>query len=592
MFMLILLQASLILVIGVVPRAFAAGFRTIGSSGCAVQMVFLPPNTSTAVFLDNYHPNYGGPGVNLDSGAPSTEAYVYDGTDDAVFGTEYNLETNSLRKLRPQSNTFCSAGAFYRDGTLVNIAGAEPNAAAGVGDGFDRYRTYAPGPCDGDCTQDWNEQAKTLQSRRWYPSPQTLVDGNVVVVGGSNAGGLVLNEAGINVPTYEKIYQDNRTPPAPVTLPILEFSDDENQDASKSYNLYPILHLLPNKDEANRIFTAAGTRAVVWDYDSDKEFKSLPDIPLQPRTFPSSATSVLLPLRAPDYKATVLICGGSSGDKPAPKALNDCYTINPLDDDPEWERIDDLPNGPQTMSEGILLPDGTVLILNGARKGSGGGFMADEPVLEPLIYDHSKPKGERFATQPATKVPRMYHSAVVLLSTGEALVAGSNPAVGYSADGKVGANYPHFFNNGHEAFLEQQQGRDSSFPTEYRVEVFTPPYLDGDRESGRPQISWHPNQIKYGDKFCVKATKVPDNDDEGNKLDFVLVNPGFHTHAVGMGMRLVGMEWTRTSSSDGDDGDFEVTAPRDASVMQPGVYLLFVVRGGTPSGGVWVQLWK
>lgn len=69
------------------------------------------------------------------------------------------------------------------------------------------------------------------------------------------------------------------------------------------------------------------------------------------------------------------------------------------------------------------------------------------------------------------------------------------------------------------------------------------------------------------------------------------MNPGFHTHAVGMGMRLVGMEYAR-KSTDGDNGEFEVTAPRDASVMQPGVYLLFVLRGGTPSGGVWVQLWK
>ena len=238
--MLTLVQASLFFLAAALPYAIAAGFRTIGSSGCAVQMVFLPPNTSTAVFLDNYHPNYGGPGVNLITGAPSAISYVYDGSSESVFGAEYDLQTNALRKLRPQSNTFCSAGSFYRDGTLVNIAGAEPDASAGVGDGFDRYRTYAPGPCELGCTQDWNEQARTLQSRRWYPSPQTLVDGNVVVVGGANAGGLVYNEAAINVPTYEKIYQDNRAPPAPVTLPILQFTEDENDDPGKSYNLYPI----------------------------------------------------------------------------------------------------------------------------------------------------------------------------------------------------------------------------------------------------------------------------------------------------------------------------------------------------------------
>ena len=76
-----------------------------------------------------------------------------------------------------------------------------------------------------------------------YPSAQTLVDGSVLVVGGANVGGLVLNEASINVPTYEIVYQDNRVSPAPVTLPILEFGADENLVPGKSYNLYPICEL-------------------------------------------------------------------------------------------------------------------------------------------------------------------------------------------------------------------------------------------------------------------------------------------------------------------------------------------------------------
>ena len=121
---------------------------------------------------------------------------------------------------------------------------------------------------------------------------------------------------------------------------------------------------------------------------------------------------------------------------PNPVALSDCYTINPLDDTPTWASTDDLPNGPQTMSDGILLPDGTVLIINGARVGCGGGFMADSPVFEPVIYNASAPAGSRFTSQPSSTIPRLYHSVAILLPTGEVLVAGSNPAVGYSANGK------------------------------------------------------------------------------------------------------------------------------------------------------------
>ena len=47
---------------------YGTGYQTVGSSGCAVQMFFLPPNTTTAVFIDNYHGNYGVPGVDLNTG--------------------------------------------------------------------------------------------------------------------------------------------------------------------------------------------------------------------------------------------------------------------------------------------------------------------------------------------------------------------------------------------------------------------------------------------------------------------------------------------------------------------------------------------
>ena len=190
-------------------------------------MVFVPPNTTTAVFIDNYHENYGGPGVNLQDGTPSKTSLVYPGTSISVFGTEYDLQSNNLRFLKPLSNTFCSAGSFYPEGTLANVAGAEPGPT-GVAEGFNKIRTYAPGPCSGNCSQDWVEQSVTLQHERWYPSTQTLVDGSILIVGGADAGGLVLNEASINVPTYEVIFQDGRTPPPPVVLPILNFTADEN----------------------------------------------------------------------------------------------------------------------------------------------------------------------------------------------------------------------------------------------------------------------------------------------------------------------------------------------------------------------------
>ena len=45
-----------------------------------------------------------------------------------------------------------------------------------------------------------------------------------------------------------------------------------------------------------------------------------------------------------------------------------------------------------------------------------------------------------------------------------------------------------------------------------------------------------------------------------------------------------------TASAGATGSTLTVTGPRDASVMQPGVYLVFVVSGGVPSTGSWVKL--
>lgn len=233
------------------------------------------------------------------------------------------------------------------------------------------------------------------------------------------------------------------------------------------------------------------------------------------------------------------------------------------------------------MSDGILLPDLTVLLINGARTGCGGGFMADDPVFEPLIYNHSAPLGKRFTAMPATTIPRLYHSTAVLLPSGEVLVSGSNPAVGYSASGTVGPGWPSFGNNGHTCALKQQQRNSSSYPTEYRVEVFSPPYMDA---GARPVITSSPHDVAYNSTFTVVANLNGQPLEGETKI--VMSNPGFHTHGQGMGQRMAVLEMEMGSTG----GQMVVRAPRDASVMPLGQYLLFVTNKGIPSEGVWIEV--
>jgi hypothetical protein len=97
----------------------------------------------------------------------------------------------------------------------------------------------------------------------------------------------------------------------------------------------------------------------------------------------------------------------------------------------QWVEEDDLPEG-RVMGNGILLPDGTALVINGAGRGVAGyaddtqrawandDSLADDPVLTPAIYDPNKPAGQRWSKEglKASTIPRMYHSTATLLPDG------------------------------------------------------------------------------------------------------------------------------------------------------------------------------
>jgi hypothetical protein len=187
--------------------------------------------------------------------------------------------------------------------------------------------------------------------------------------------------------------------------------------------------------------------------------------------------------------------------------------------------------------------------------------MADVPVFEPLIYNSSAPLGSRFTTMPTSTIPRMYHSSAVLLPSGEVIVAGSNPSVVYSEFGGVSATWPVGMQNGHVTPLLQQMFNTSFYPTEYRVEIFSPPYMAA---TSRPSIIKAPVDITYDSTFKIEATF--ENEAMEGDIQVNLVAQGFHTHGQGMSQRMVQMGWTLVHET----LELEVNAPRDASVMPPG----------------------
>lgn len=454
--------------------------------------------------------------------------------------------TATVRPLKVQTDTWCSSGQFTSDGTLWQTGGDF--------DGLYKIRSFAPCPdSSGDC--DWVESdSPTLQDARWYATNQLLPDGATqVVVGGRGVTSL-------------EYVPDNRGR-GKVYLDLLAASGDAQGD-----NMYPFVHLLPD----GTLFVFANRDSVLYDPDADAVVRRFPTLPGEPRNYPSAGSSVLLPLvgRTGFRDPQVLVCGGAQYGaflNPAAQlpASETCGRISPLAGDAADWAVETMPVR-RTMGDMVLLPSRDVLIINGARTGSQGWGDALTPALDPVLYNPSGAPGARFRVlAPAATVPRMYHSTANLLPDARVLVAGSNPHQYYTFDG--------------------------DFPTELRVEAFSPDYLDARHARARPDGVQAPEDVKFGADFAVRFRSQA----QPQRVEVNLLSAPFTTHSFSMGQRLVRLAVTEAAPAAAADGDaggaghvytITATAPPNGNVAPPSYYMLFVVSGGIPSVATWVRL--
>jgi hypothetical protein len=198
-----------------------------------------------------------------------------------------------------------------------------------------------------------------------------------------------------------------------------------------------------------------------------------------------------------------------------------------------------------------LLPDGTVLWLNGNMQGAQGFELATNPAYDALLYDPSQTLGNRWTQLSSTTIARLYHSVAVLMPDGTVLIAGSNP---------------------HEMpILDAEPGKP--YPTEFRVERYTPPYLTGDNAKLRPtdviisNANPSPNDT-FGMSLTVPTTC--------KTLKLSLIHGGFITHAVHMGQRLVHLDYTGWNAGQAQQ-NITVTMPPNNNITPPGPYFLYAV---------------
>jgi len=330
-------------------------------------------------------------------------------------------------------------------------------------------------------------------------------------------------------------------------------------------NLYPFLHLSSD----GNLFIFANMDSILLDYKSKSVVKTFPTIPDGPRNYPSSGSSVMLPLTASDgfQRVEILICGGAPANGYTSAnagnfldALQSCGRIVITDPNPSWT-MENMP-APRVMGDMLILPNGEILIINGAQKGTSGWEIGRSPALAPYLYRPDALAGQRFTELAASTIPRMYHSTSNVLPDGRIFVGGSNPHFGYDFSGVL-------------------------FPTELRLEAYSPYYLDNSYSAFKPMIvSLSTESLTYGGAFTVTfsvANYVPNN------IQFNIYSPSFTTHAFSMNQRLLVLASTAPNGV-GAVYVTTVTAPPSSIAAPPGYYMLFVVNNGIPSVANWIQL--
>ncbi|KAF9467903.1 copper radical oxidase [Collybia nuda] len=475
-----------------------------------------------------------------------------------AWGALWNFETNTAMALRVVSDTWCGTGGFLSNGTMVSVAGNVAETPDTT-DGRMMIRLFEPctDPSGASCPLIEDAQNLRLAQNRWYPSSLRIFDGSLMVVGGMHELATFYNADPAN--SFEFFpSKDNGTPrPSPFlerTLPA---------------NLFPRVFALPD----GKIFMIANTQSIIYDIETNTETR-LPDIPNGVRVSnPFDASATLLPLNPPHFTPEVLVCGGSTKNDSIP--VEELSAQDPASD--QCSRITLTPEGikkgwivermleGRVMSEMILMPNGKVMIINGAQTGygafnsvlnrvAGEQSNSDHPAFTPVLYSPDAPLGSRFSKEgmPTTDIARLYHSVVTLTPSGNIFIAGSNPN-----DGIVNT---------------------TKFHSEFRAEYLNPPYMSVQR----PVLHDVPANIPFNHPFTV-AIDVPAKI-RANNVKVALMDLGFSSHGFHSSLRLVFMDAVLAR----DHKSITITSPPNNRVFPPGPAYIFLTIDDVTSTGAHV----
>eukprot|EP00955_Chlamydomonas_euryale_P004575 48922-Chlamydomonas_euryale.AAC.6 len=221
-------------------------------------------------------------------------------------------------------------------------------------------------------------------------------------------------------------------------------------------NYYPFNFWLPS----GLLFNLCNNQGWLMDPYTGRYVQKIPTRPfsiVSPSTwytsqFPYTGTAVMLMLKPEDnYRVEVVQMGGADVQANRDLTIPACSESLRLRIDlpgsggGEWHNMNggwdvEYMGSPRVMPDATLLPNGHVVLLNGATEGlagdaaSGGGSRANFPNLYAELYDPDAPLGTRWTTLARSTIARMYHSTAALTVNGTILVTGCDRCSKFESD--------------------------------------------------------------------------------------------------------------------------------------------------------------
>ncbi|AWZ06835.1 MULTISPECIES: glyoxal oxidase [unclassified Streptomyces] len=420
---------------------------------------------------------------------------------------------------------FCAGHSFLPNGMLGVFGG---NTGGKGGSGAKLSFVFDP------WTEGWYRN-RDMAVGRWYPSVVTGADGRQIIMSGQS-------ERGTGTPTavVERFPALGQPVPwRPFDIP-LDIASQRLRPDAPFRNDYP--HLLSLRD--GMIYGLGRDADQQWLFDPRAQTRT--DLPRRPADFRGYGSAVPLPagFRGPD---SVLVLGGDPRDANTYRLSGGAGG--------RWTTEEPRAFG-RTQDDTLILPDGTLLTVNGALDTRNYGFGPFNPKAD-LKYRQTELRGAdgRWRLGPAQRLPRGYHSNALVLPDGRVMVTGDEL--------QQIANDPDI-----------KDGMDGS------IEIFEPAYL---HRGARPVLDRVPaGEIAHGAEFSVESPTA------AGVRRAVLLAPTTVTHAVNTSQRHLELRMTGVRGR-----TIGLRAPATSADAPPGYYMLFLLDAkGVPGTARWVKLGK